>query len=73
MVEQEPPRYKDYFNKTREEVGEEEYDRWIYGESGLMVRRTMTTEEAIADFLRNEGSQTEEWPNFGELIRPLRD
>ena len=25
----------------------------------------MTREHLIADFMRNEGSQTEEWPDFG--------
>jgi hypothetical protein len=25
----------------------------------------MTDEEIIADFMKNEGRQTEEWPNFG--------
>ena len=25
----------------------------------------MTDEEIIADFMRNEGSQKEEWPDFG--------
>ena len=28
-------------------------------------QREMTTEKLLDDFLRNEGRQTEEWPDFG--------
>jgi hypothetical protein len=29
------------------------------------ARGEMTPEKSLADFMRNEGSQTEEWPDFG--------
>jgi hypothetical protein len=29
------------------------------------MRPVMTKEEIIADFMRNEGRQTDEWPDFG--------
>ena len=30
----------------------------------------MTPEEVLADFMKNEGSQTEEWPDFGASVIP---
>lgn len=43
----------------------EQYERWILECHRLNERRPMTDEEIIADFMKNEGRQTEEWPNFG--------
>lgn len=45
----------------------EQYQRWICEEIGPMLAREgkLTREELIADFMRNEGRQTEEWPDFG--------
>ena len=40
-----------------------EYERWILDMAA--ARGPMTKEEAIADFMRNEGRQTEPWPDFG--------
>lgn len=44
-----------------------EYQRWIFEEivPELARRGEMTTEKLLDDFLRNEGRQTEEWPDFG--------
>ena len=44
-----------------------EYQRWICEEiiPELARRGEMTTEKLIEDFLRNEGRQTEPWPDFG--------
>lgn len=45
----------------------EQYQRWICEAIVPMLAREgkMTDEELIADFMRNEGRQTEEWPDFG--------
>ncbi len=45
----------------------EQYQRWICEEivPALARQGKMTREEIVADFRRNEGSQTEEWPDFG--------
>lgn len=45
----------------------EQYQRWICEEIvPAMVRGgRLTRENLLADFMRSEGSQTEEWPNFG--------
>lgn len=45
----------------------EQYERWICGEIAPLLARQgkMTDEELLADFMKNEGSQTEEWPDFG--------
>lgn len=49
------------------------YESWVRGDAATRTRAAMTDEEIIADFKKNEGSQTEPWPNFGEIIRPLGD
>jgi hypothetical protein len=38
-------------------------DPWLI-EAGKYWSK-MTMEQLIADFMKNEGSQTEEWPDFG--------
>jgi hypothetical protein len=45
----------------------EQYQRWVCEEivPELVRRGEMTREKLIEDFLRNEGRQTEEWPDFG--------
>lgn len=45
----------------------EQYQRWVCEEivPELARRGEMTREKLIEDFKRNEGRQTEEWPNFG--------
>ncbi len=45
----------------------EQYQRWICEEIGPMLARQgkFSREELIADFMKNEGRQTEEWPDFG--------
>lgn len=45
----------------------DQYQRWICGEILPMLAREgkLTDEELIADFMNNEGRQTEEWPDFG--------
>ena len=41
------------------------YEAWVRGEAATRTRAAMTDEEILADFLRNEGRQTEPWPDFG--------
>lgn len=47
----------------------EQYQRWVCEEivPELARRGKMTHEKLVEDFLRNEGRQTEEWPDFGAL------
>jgi hypothetical protein len=46
----------------------EQYEKWICEEivPELARRGEMTREKLIADFMKNEGRQTEEWPDFGD-------
>jgi hypothetical protein len=41
------------------------YEAWFRGDAATRTRAAMTDEEILADFLRNEGRQTEPWPDFG--------
>ncbi|MBC8127681.1 MAG: hypothetical protein H8M99_11135 [Gloeobacteraceae cyanobacterium ES-bin-144] len=41
------------------------YEKWVFELLACGMRPVMTDEEMIADFMKNEGSQTEEWPVFG--------
>jgi len=41
------------------------YERWVFELLASGMRPVMTDEEMVADFMRNEGRQTEEWPDFG--------
>ncbi|GAA5126955.1 hypothetical protein JIN84_09610 [Luteolibacter yonseiensis] len=41
------------------------YEKWVFEFLASGMRRPMTDEELLADFMRNEGRQTEEWPDFG--------
>lgn len=45
----------------------EQYQRWICEEivPALAREGKLTHEHLIADFMRSEGRQTEEWPDFG--------
>jgi hypothetical protein len=45
----------------------EQYERWICEEFAPMLAREgkLTREALLADFMKNEGRQTEEWPDFG--------
>lgn len=45
----------------------EGYQQWICEQIVPMLAREgkMSDEEMLADFMKNEGSQTEEWPDFG--------
>ena len=45
----------------------EQYQRWFCEEIVPTLAREgkMTREKIIADFMQNEGRQTEEWPDFG--------
>lgn len=40
------------------------YERWLFEVLDCGMRPRMTHEEMLADFMRNEGRQTEEWPDF---------
>jgi hypothetical protein len=46
----------------------EQYEKWVCEEivPELARRGEMTREKLIADFMKNEGRQTEEWPDFGD-------
>lgn len=46
-------------------VSLEVYEKWVFEWIKCSRHRPMTDEELLADFMRNEGSQTEEWPDFG--------
>lgn len=41
------------------------YEKWVFELLACGMRPVMTDEEIIADFMCNEGRQTEEWPDFG--------
>lgn len=41
------------------------YERWLFEVLDCGMRLPMTHEEMLADFMRSEGRQTEEWPDFG--------
>lgn len=43
------------------------YQHWVFDEivPELARRGEMTREKLLEDFMRNEGRQTEEWPDFG--------
>ena len=41
------------------------YEKWVFELLASGMRPIMTDQEIIADFMRNEGSQKEEWPDFG--------
>lgn len=45
----------------------EQYQRWICEEIAPLLERQgkLTLEVIKADFMKNEGRQTEEWPDFG--------
>ncbi|MDB6076469.1 MAG: hypothetical protein JWO82_216 [Akkermansiaceae bacterium] len=44
------------------------YENWILDRAHGERRAKMTTQDMIADFMRNEGRQTEEWPDFGASL-----
>lgn len=41
------------------------YEAWVRGDSATRTRASMTGDEVIAEFMNNEGRQTDPWPNFG--------
>jgi len=41
------------------------YERWVLQTFAKSRKADMTLDEIRADFMRNEGRQTEEWPDFG--------
>ncbi|MCW1883617.1 hypothetical protein OKA04_02685 [Luteolibacter flavescens] len=43
------------------------FESWVRGDAATKTRASMTDEEIIADFMRNEGRQTEPWPDFGAV------
>ena len=47
------------------QVGLDVYEKWVFELLACGMRPVMTDEQLIADFMKNEGSQTEEWPDFG--------
>jgi hypothetical protein len=42
------------------------YEKWVFESFAQNRRQTMTKDQVIADFMKNEGRQTEEWPDFGD-------
>lgn len=42
-----------------------DYEKCVMEWLASGMRPEMTHEELVADFMKNEGSQTEEWPDFG--------
>ena len=43
----------------------EQYEKWIFEMLASGMRPERTPEEEEAEWLRNEGSQKEPWPDFG--------
>lgn len=43
----------------------EVYERWVFEMFAMSREASMTHEKMLAEWQRNEGSQTEEWPDFG--------
>jgi hypothetical protein len=43
----------------------EQYEKWVLEMYAKSKYPTMSREEILEEWLRNEGSQTEEWPDFG--------
>lgn len=41
------------------------YEKWVTEVFVKSRKANMTLEEIKADFMKNEGRQTEEWPDFG--------
>lgn len=42
-----------------------EYEKWVFELLACGMRPILTREDMLEEWMRNEGSQTEEWPNFG--------
>ena len=42
-----------------------DFERCVLEWLACGMRPEMTEDECVADFKKNEGSQTEEWPDFG--------
>ncbi len=43
----------------------EQYELWVLELLKCGMRPVMSDEQIIADFMKNEGRQTEPWPDFG--------
>lgn len=55
----------DLSNHPPPHVSLDVYEKWVFEWIKCSRAHPMTNEELLADFLRNEGSQKEEWPDFG--------
>jgi len=44
------------------------YEKWMFDSLAAGMRPPMTDEEIVADFMKNEGSQKEPWPDFGAVM-----
>jgi predicted amidophosphoribosyltransferase len=42
-----------------------QYENWVLEIYAKSKYPKMSNEEMLAEWMRNEGSQTEEWPDFG--------
>jgi hypothetical protein len=42
-----------------------QYEKWVFEMYAKSKYPTMSHEEMLKEWMRNEGSQTEEWPDFG--------
>jgi hypothetical protein len=63
ILELELPDFSDHPPPPQASLGQ--YEKWVFELIACGMRPPMTDEEIIADFMRNEGSQKEEWPDFG--------
>ena len=50
-----------------------QYETWVSEMYAKSKYPTMTHEEMHAEWMRNEGSQTEEWPDFGVANDIMRE
>jgi hypothetical protein len=47
------------------QVSLEVYEKWVLEMYAKSKYPTMSREEMLEEWMRNEGSQKEEWPDFG--------
>ena len=57
------PDFSDHPPPPQASLGE--YEKWVFELLACGMRPVMTDEQLVADFMKNEGRQTGEWPDFG--------
>ena len=45
------------------------YEAWVRGDAATRTRAGISDPQILAECMRTEGSQTEEWPDFGAACR----